>query len=152
MTEAEIVAFVTSLEGVDVVVASEEGGAPEVAWGDSFFFYDPAGDTPADRRFPFATIVIGDYPDFDMASNLDRPGVFRLNVSVSKDTFAGLFGGAPGDHDFTTLDTPIPHPIYGAQGWVSILNPAAATSDLARELLVEGHDRARSRFHRRSTT
>jgi hypothetical protein len=44
------------------VVAS---GAPEVAWGDSFFFYDPDGDAPTDRRMPFATIVTNDYDGND---------------------------------------------------------------------------------------
>lgn len=153
MTEAEIVAFVTALEGVDLVVASEDNGAPEVAWGDSFFFYDPAGDTPADRRLPFATIVTGDYPGFDEASQLDRPGVFRLNVSVGKETFAGLFDTDTHDtdtHDPAALDTPLPHPVYGPQGWVSILNPGPVTSDLARTLLSESHARARARFERRS--
>jgi hypothetical protein len=149
MTEAEIVAFVIALEGVDLVVASEENGAPEVAWGDSFFFYDPAGDTPADRRLPFATIVTGDYPGFDEASQLDRPGVFRLNVSVGKDTFTGLFDPAD-THDPAALDTPLPHPVYGPQGWISILNPGPTTSDLARTLLSESYARARTRFERRS--
>jgi hypothetical protein len=38
MTEAGIIRFVTeSLAGVAMVVASEAGGAPEVAWGDKFF-------------------------------------------------------------------------------------------------------------------
>jgi len=42
MTQDEVVGYVTrELEGTIVVVASEESGAPEVAWGDTFFFYDP---------------------------------------------------------------------------------------------------------------
>ena len=41
MTEAEIIEFTGGLPGVTVVTASEAGGAPEVAWGDSFFYYDP---------------------------------------------------------------------------------------------------------------
>jgi hypothetical protein len=62
LTESEIIEFVTgSLAGVDVVVASEANGAPEVSWGDTFFFYDPGGKVPAARRMPFATIVTKDY-------------------------------------------------------------------------------------------
>jgi hypothetical protein len=57
MTQDEIIAFVTGLPGVVVVTASEATGAPEVAWGDSFFICDPDGDSPTDRRMPFATIV-----------------------------------------------------------------------------------------------
>lgn len=158
MTESEIVAFVTgTFEGVDVVVASADNGAPEAAWGDTFFFYDPSGDIPADRRFPFATIVVHDYEGFDTASNLDRPGVFRVNAWVGKETFDGLFGGSGrgggtgDDHDFTALDTPLPHPIYGAQSWVSILNPGPATDDLAKSLLAEAHQRAVARHERRAS-
>jgi hypothetical protein len=152
MTEDEIVAFVRdTLTGVDILVASEEGGAPEVAWGDTFFSYDPDGTLPADRRFPFATIVTNDYPDFDTASELSRPGVFRLNTWVSRETFARLFPGYPEDAepDFTALDTPMPHPIYGAQSWVSIICPGPATADLARSLLTEAHRRAVERHDRR---
>ena len=41
---------------------------------------------------PFATIVTKDYTGFDTASDLNRPGVFRLNVGVGRDTFRALFG------------------------------------------------------------
>jgi hypothetical protein len=154
MTESEIVQFVTeAFEGVDVVVASADNGAPEAAWGDTFFSYDPAGDTPANRRFPFATLVIHDYEGFDTESNLDRPGVFRVNAWVSKETFDGLFGGRDSrdDHDLAALDTPIPHPVYGAQSWVSVLNPGPATDELTRTLLAEAHERAVARHQRRAS-
>jgi len=87
MTPDEIVEFVTGLGGTIVVVASEENGNPEMAWGDTYFFYDPDGVTVPEKRMPFATIVVNDYPGFDEASNLSRPGVFRVNVSVSRDTW-----------------------------------------------------------------
>ena len=154
MTESEIAAFLTSSSpDVDVVVASEAGGAPETAWGDSFFYYDPEG-LPADRRLPFATIVTQDYPGFDTFSDLGRPGVFRLNVWVGRETFGGLFGepGGAADHDFTALDTPLPHPTYAAQGWVSILNPGPRTTDLARTLLTEALANAVTRHTLRSPT
>src|SRR5438270_2443479 len=102
----------TTFAGVDVVVASKENGAPEVAWGDSFFIYDPDRNLPEPKRFPFATIVTQDYGEFDNASNLNRPGVFRLNIGVSKETFATLFG-AEGEYDFTQLDRLMPHPVHG---------------------------------------
>ncbi len=42
LDEAAITRYIaTELPGVDVVVASREGGAPEIAWGDTFFIYDP---------------------------------------------------------------------------------------------------------------
>jgi hypothetical protein len=149
MTEDEIMAEAGGLGGVVVVTASEEGGAPEVAWGDSFFFYDPGGATPENQRMPFATIVTGNYPGFDEASDLDREGVFRLNLWVSRETFAGLFAGQE-PADPAALDRVIPHPIYAAQSWVSILNPGERTDDQARALLREAHERAVQRFEARA--
>ena len=91
MSEAETSRALTDLPGVVAVVAGEAGGAPEVAWGESFFFYDP-DDVPDDRRFPFATIVTKDYPGFDTASRHDRPGIYPLDLAVGRARFAELFG------------------------------------------------------------
>lgn len=154
MTEDEIIRFAAALPGVEVVTASEGDGSPEVAWGDSFIFYDPE-NVPADRRFPFATIVTKDYGGFDEASDLNRDGVFRLNVSVGRQRFTELIGHPPaehaeheGDFDYTAIDSVIPHPVYARQAWVSILNPGERTSDLARFLITGARDRAAAR-HRR---
>ena len=92
MTEDQLILFIAGLPGVVAVKASEAGGAPEVAWGDSFFFYDPEGDVPAERRLPFATIVTKDYDGFDMASNLNRHGIYRLNLAVGRVRFGQLVG------------------------------------------------------------
>lgn len=61
VTESEIIEYVNGLPGVVTVTASEENAAPEAAWGDTFFFYDPEGNTPENQRLPFATLVIHDY-------------------------------------------------------------------------------------------
>ena len=155
MTEDEVIEFVSNLPGVVAMTAGPENGAPESAWGDSFFFYDPAGDTPDDRRFPFATMVVSDYAGFDTSSKLNRPGVFRLNINVGRTEFAELIGYPPAAHadnaerfDYSALDQLIPHPVYATQGWVSILNPGE-TSDTARRLLTQAHARAVSRHRHR---
>jgi len=152
VTEDEIIRFAAGLPGVDVMTASAADGAPEVAWGDSFIFYDPDRDIPADRRFPFATIVTKDYGGFDEASNLNREGIFRLNVSVDRHKFTELIGYQPTEHadhaedfDYTVIDTVIPHPAYARQAWVSILNPGERTSDQARTLIIEARDRVAAR-------
>jgi len=142
--------------GVDVVVASRETGAPEVAWGDTFFSYDPDRDLEPKHRLPFATIVTKDYGDFDRASNLNRPGVFRLNIGVSKETYRSLFGpqppppGASGvvdtGHDFTALDQLMPHPVYAPQSWVCVLNPSEATFQAVGPLLAEAYELAVRRY------
>ena len=80
---------ILALPGVDQLVASEENGSPEGAWGDRFFYVGP------DRRQPFATIVEHDVPGFDEASQLDRPGVFRLNLDLGRAEFERVFGFPP---------------------------------------------------------
>ena len=152
MTEDEIIQFTAGLPGVVVLTASEAGGAPESAWGDSFFFYDPAEDIPADKRFPFATIVVSDYDGFDTSSNLNRPDVFRLNINVGRSLFQELLGYPPAaqpehahKYDYAALDQLLPHPAYAVQAWVSILNPDDNSSQ-ARSLLKKAHARAVSRY------
>ena len=148
MDEGEITQYIrNSLAGVDVVVASQENGAPEIAWGDSFFIYDPNRDLDEPHRFPFATIVTQDYGGFDELSDLDRPGVFRLNIGVSKETYASLF---PDDdqYDFAALDRLMPHPVYGRNHFVCVLNPSAATFESVKPLLAEAHQIAVRRAQR----
>jgi hypothetical protein len=132
--------------GVDTVIASEGDGSPEIARGDTFFIYDPERNLEDTKRFPFATMVTKDYGDFDNASDLDRPGVFRLNIGVSRATYESLFADAGGEHDFTALDRLMPHPVYGRNHWVCVLNPSDATFETLKPLLREAYDRAVARL------
>ena len=125
--------MVGAYANVDVRVASEGDGSPEVAWGDTFFIHH---DDKA--RFPFATIVTKDYGEFDNASNLNREGIFRLNIGVSKETIARLFPHET-SHDFTALDKLMPHPIYAQNHWVCVLNPSAETFAALTQLLDEAY-------------
>jgi hypothetical protein len=151
MNQDSIIRFIAdNCIGVDVVQA-QEGNAPEIAWGDTFFIYDPQRNLEAKRRMPFATIVTKDYGEFDCASKLNRPGVFRLNIGITKETYAALFGGSSSDgahtgHDFAALDKLMPHPVYASQGWVCILNPSDATFEAVKPLLREAYDLVVQRF------
>ena len=148
--EAAIRDYVAStFDGVDVEIASREGGAPEIAWGDTFFIYDPERNLEGAGRFPFATIVTKDYGDFDNASNLNREDVFRLNIGVSKKTYEGLFG--EGHYDFAALDQLMPHPVYGTNHWVCVLNPSQPTFEKLKPLLAEAHDIAAKRIRNRKS-
>ncbi|MBP3957362.1 hypothetical protein J8F10_19120 [Gemmata sp. G18] len=129
MDEAAITRHITeTYPGVDTVVAL----------GATFFFYNPEDGAPKDHMFPFATLVTGD--EHDQFSNLNRPGVFRLNVGASKQTFQSLF--QTNDHDFTALDTIMPHPVYGMMYWVCVLNPSAETFERVEPLLAEAYQTA----------
>ncbi len=65
-------------------------------------------------ELPDLPIVVQDYGDFDDASNLDRDGVFRLNVHVGRERLQELV--PEGDVDPTAFDVVMPHPVYAAQG------------------------------------
>lgn len=160
MHETAFTRYITeAFDGVDVVVGSREAGSPEIAWGDTFFSYDPGGQLPPERRFPFATIVTKDYGDFDCASRLDRPGVFRLNIGVGKETYRALFGPQPPapplngvvgtGHDFALLDQLLPHPVYASMSWVCVLNPSEATFQSVQPLLAEAYQLAVGRCMKR---
>ncbi len=136
------------LEGVDTVEAD----------GDTFFFFNPGGEAhPIDHRAPFATIVTSDA--HDRASDLDRPGVYRLNIGVSRDTYESMFGAPPKGpitadpvdtgHDYTRLDMLMPHPIYASLNWISVVNPGVATLDLLDALIEEAQAIAAGRRARR---
>ncbi len=55
------------------------------------------------------------------------------------------------DHDFTALDVLMPHPVYGRNHWVCVLNPSDATFEKLKPLLAEAHDTAFRRIERRSS-
>jgi hypothetical protein len=115
-------------------------------FGYTFFFYG------SDHRLPFATLASSDN-EYERISNLDRPGVFRLNIGVSKQTFQSLFGTAPVDlsrYDFTVLDTIMPHPDYAPQNFICVLSPSEATFERLRPLLAEAYDIAVRRHTRRN--
>jgi hypothetical protein len=106
------------------------------ALGASFFSLDP------DKHFPnFATIVTTDEHDEGEPSRLSRPGVFRLNIGVGRQTFERVTGSTV-QPEYAALDRLLPHPVYAKQLWISILNPSDATfRDVVLPLLTEAHDR-----------
>ena len=112
--------------------------------GYTFFFYGP------ERKLPFATLIASDV-EGDSLSNLNRPGIFRLNIGVSKQTFQALFGTAPvevNNYDFTALDVIMPHPHYADYHFICVLSPSAATFEKVRFLLAEAYEMAAQRYAR----
>ncbi len=85
----------------DYIINSFVGVETTTTLGYTFFFYGP------ERMLPFATLATADN-EGDRVSHLDRPGVFRLNLGVSKPTFQSLFGPDKVEvsvYDFAALDT-----------------------------------------------
>src|SRR3989442_1427612 len=107
MNEDSLADYISNeLEGVDVLADKD----------DRYFYYDPRREIPHDRRMPFATLMTTDA--YDSASNLSRPGVFRLNIGIAKETYRSLFGPPPKPaadwgvvetgHDYSVLGQVIP--------------------------------------------
>lgn len=139
MTQDEIRRYLAANGSVRIQVAAREDGSPEMAWSDTFCF--AVGADGQAKKMPFVTIVTKDYVGFDEESRLDR-GLYRVNLDVGKAKFEALFGFAPrdladrrGDFDFAAVDTLIPHPAYGANGWVSIVEPGKRSDDKLKGLL-----------------
>jgi hypothetical protein len=131
---------------VDYIIKTFPGVETITAFGYTFFFYR------SERKLPFATLISSDQ-DYDRISNLDRPGVFRLNIGISKQTFQALFGTAKVDvssYDFTILDVIMPHPDYAQQYFICVLSPSEATLERVRTLLAEAYDIAVRRYTRRN--
>ncbi|WSG19460.1 DUF6194 family protein [Nonomuraea sp. NBC_01738] len=147
----QIIATVRGLDGVLVLSPGPGGDFPELAWGDAFFYYAPDGQVPTNVQ-PYGTIVTKNYPD-DTASHLDPPGRWRVNIHVDRTTFHELTGEEPRGlsrpRDHAAADTVLPHPVYGAQGWVCVVNPGERTADTVDRLLRAAHDAACARFERR---
>ncbi len=95
-----------------------------------------------EKHWPnFATVVWTDEHDEGTPSKLSRPGVYRLNIGVGKDTFQRLVGSIT-KPDYAAFDRILPHPVYAKQRWISIVNPSdAAVRDTPLPLLAEAHDR-----------
>jgi hypothetical protein len=151
MNEIEISRYITeTFEGVDTVEAP----------GAIFFFCNPDPNVPPEHMFPFVTLVTCD--NFDAFSNLERPGVYRLNIGVSKETYRSMFGKHfpsgeqsdgtdEGGYDFTALDQVMPHPVYGGMYWVCVLNASDQTFESAvKPLLAEAHEISYGKQARRS--
>jgi hypothetical protein len=94
-----------------------------------------------EKHWPnYATLVTTD--EHDEASNLSRPGAFRLNMGVDGETFERVAAAAGADPDYTAVDRVMPHPVYAAQRWICIVNPSEPTfREVVMPLLRIAHDR-----------
>lgn len=133
MNETQIIEAIQAL--ADRVESMEHEGI-------TFFFYG------SERMFPFATLVPRD-DEYDSFSNLNREGVYRLNFEMAKAAFRERFPASETAPDFTALDVLMPHPVYGANSWASILNPSAATFEGLRSLLKTSYDISEMRHERK---
>ncbi|MFZ3565693.1 DUF6194 family protein [Streptomyces sp. BH097] len=141
----QIIKAVRGFDGAHVLAPETGDDFPEIAWGDAFFSYAPDGESPQATQ-PYGTIVTKNYPG-DTLSDLDTPGRLRVNIQVDRAAFQQLTGDSP--PDYAAVDTVLPHPVYGAQSWICVVNPGERTYGTVLRLLRSAHDAARARFERR---
>ncbi len=111
------------------------------AYGYIFFFH------PSDEMLPFASLIEAD-TDYDKYSDLNRPGVYRLNIGITPKTYAGLIPDGSTETagvDFKALDTFMPHPEYAKQRYVCILSPTGERLERVASLLDEAYALAAAR-------
>ena len=135
MNQADFEAYVSELPKVQ----------REDNFGYAFFF---VGD---DHQVAFVTIGYADN-EFDDVSNLNREGIFRLNIGVSKATFKQLISDAESEEeiDYSVLNVFLPHPHYARQNYICILNPVGKNVALTKQLIEEAHSIAAARFQRKA--
>jgi hypothetical protein len=133
MDQTEVEAFVAGMENVQ----------REENFGYLFFFVGH------DHRLPFVTIANSDF-DYDNVSNLNRDGVFRINIGISKETFNNLIGKSNAERvDYSALNVFLPHPEYAKQHFVCILNPSGENVETTKELIAEAYSIAAKRLQRK---
>jgi hypothetical protein len=132
MTQRELEAFIAALTDVQ----------RDDSYGYAMYF---VGD---DHMVPFVSLAAADN-EYDRVSNLDREGVHRVNIGVTRKTFAALFGDTPTDDiDYTALDVFMPHPHYAKQNFICILNPAGENEALTKQYIDEAHNFAARRMQK----
>ena len=146
MTADEIINYcLKNLEGV-VLVNS---------WGERGIFYNPQNRL---KRGVYILTVKEKDGENDSSSNLDRAGIYRVNLGVRKQTFLSLFGHIPArpqkggvvdmDCDFTSTEKIMPHPVYGWMSWLCCLNPSDQTFERLKPLIAEAHAYAKEKFEK----
>ena len=141
---------------IENLIARYDGTVVVNAWGERSLFYNPGGALP--RGVYFATVKEKDGTN-DKASDLNRHGVFRLNIGTTRPLFLQRFGPPParpgkggvveGPWDFTASDVLMPHPIYGWMSWVCVLNPTEETLNGMEELVSAGFAKAKAAFDKK---
>tara|TARA_R110000744_G_scaffold372_10_gene1368 strand:+ start:13533 stop:14000 length:468 start_codon:yes stop_codon:yes gene_type:complete len=148
--------MVQAKEIVEEILSEYEGVIAKSSWGETALFYNPGKMLP--NGVYFCTIKEKNGEN-DKSSELDREGVFRLSIGVSKNSYEKMFGLRPnrpakGDkvdlkYSFVALNKLMPHPIYAWMSWLQVLNPDKATLSSIQPLLNEAYTNAVIKFNKK---
>lgn len=122
-------------------------------WGEIAIFYNPLNTF---KKGTYLLTIKEKDGENDRSSNLNRNGVFRLNIGIKKESFIDMFSFVPKrpkagnivdmDFDFTRKDKIMPHPIYGWMNWISVINPSYNTFEKLKPLIADSYLLAQEKF------
>jgi len=157
ITEEAMTSAMTIEDIFSHVLNTYDGVVEDWNWGERALFFNPNRSLP--KGIYVLTVKEKDGPN-DKASKVDRPGVFRLNLGISRSSFRDLFGEVPArphaggivntGHDFTQIDHIMPHPVYGWMSWIAVLNPSRETFKRLEPLIDEAIAIAKMKFKNRT--
>jgi len=140
----------------DYCLQNLEGTVLAKNWGEWGIFYNPNN---ALKKGIYILTVKEKDGDNDKASNINRDGIFGVNVGIRKNTFIKMFSYIPKrpaagcvvdmDYDFTELDKIMPSPVYAWMGWIRVLNPSKETFEKLKTLIYESHTYAQEKFKKK---
>lgn len=126
------------------------------AYGERGIFYNPDGRLK--RGVYILTVKEKDGAN-DKSSNLDRDGVYRVNLGVRKSSFLNMFGSIPKrpakgravdmEYDFSAMDKITPHPVYAWMGWICAISPSVETFEKLKPLILEAYEYAKEKYEKR---
>lgn len=131
-----------SAEKIENYTSSLHNVQQSAHFGYTFFFYG------SDHVLPFVTIAHSDN-EYDKVSNLNREGIFRVNIGISKVSFNNLFPNPKKEWNFTETNVFMPHPDYASQHFICVLNPAGDKLEETIKFIEEAHAIAKSRFDKK---
>ena len=143
-------------EILDYCLKNLEGTVLVESWGEKGVFYNPNHIL---KRGVYVLTIKEKDGENDKSSNLNRQGVYRVNLGLKRPTFQNLFGYIPArptaggivemPYDFTATVCLLPHPVYAWMGWVSILNPSDSAFNELKPLIEEAYEFAIEKFKKR---
>ncbi len=116
-----------------------EGVVLRESWGERGIYYNPGETLP--RGVYILTIKEKDGEN-DRASQLDREGVYRVNLGLRKPSFRALFGELP-------KRPPAGGVVDAWMGWIAVLSPGEQTFRELLPYIEEAYVFAKEKYNRR---
>ena len=139
---------------INIITKNFKGVIPKNSWGETSLFYNPGKKLP--NGVYFCTIKEQDGEN-DKSSNLSRKDVFRVSIGLPVNIYQNMFGDKPKrppkggvvdtKHDFTKINTIMPHPIYAWMSWICVLSPSKNFFKEIYPLIEEAHIKAAIKFN-----